>query len=386
MVIALLDLETLEERRLIAGGANPRYSSTGHIVYGVEGTLRAVPFDLDRLEVTGDPVPVLEGVTTRSTGAANFSIGRDGSLAYVAGGGSGGQRTIVWVHREGRETPIEGIPPDAYRDVRVSPDGSRVAVATEDDLWIYDVSRETLSRLTTHAAIDRSPLWTRDGTRIVFTSLRAGHPELFWRRADGTGKEERILTRAIDLTNLYASDWVPDGRSLFFSEVNSAVRVAIGQLSIEGGSAPRILVQNEFNNGYATVSPDGGWIAYHSNLSGRFEIYVERYPDLGDRQQISTSGGQHPIWSRDGRELFFRSLDGRQTLTVPIQSGTRLVAGRPEVLFEGAYVPISGGLRPSDLAPDGRFAVIKLEDTDSAPNVILVKNWFEELERLAPGR
>ncbi len=190
----------------------------------------------------------------------------------------------------------------------------------------------------------RSPLWTPDGQRIVFTSNRAGYPELFWRPADGTGSDERLLARAKDLLDLRGNGWSADGRQLLFTEVLPSIQCAIGQVAIERPSDVNVLVKSEFCNAVAAVSPDGRWMAYRSNVSGRDEIYVERYPELGNRQQISTGGGRIPLWSRDGRELFFGSLDGRQMLAVPVQSGTTLVAGRPQVLFEFAMLPTAGGL------------------------------------------
>ena len=267
----------------------------------------------------------------------------NGSLVYVPGGaGGGGQQTVVSVDRQGRASPLPGLPLDAYRDVRVSPDGARLALATQDDVWIYDFARATLSRLTTDPAPDRSPLWTPDGQRIIFTSTRAGYPELFWRPADGTGSDERLLARAKDLIDLRANGWSADGRQLLFTEVPPSIQCAIGQIAIERPSDAKVLVKSEFCNDFAAVSPDGRWMAYDSNVSGRYEIYVERYPELGNRQQISTGGGRLPLWSRDGRELFFSSLDGRQMLAVPVQSGTTLVAGRPQVLFEFAMLAARG--------------------------------------------
>jgi hypothetical protein len=387
-MVFLLDLETLEERILFPGQA-PRYSPTGHILYVVDGTLMAVSFDLGRLEVTGAPVPMVEGVMTKPSGAADFDFASNGSLVYASGSGLG--QDVVWVERDGRTTPIPGVPRNTYRDVRVSPDGARVAIATLDDVWTYDIERATLSRLTTEQSNERSPLWSPDGARIVFTSDRGGFPELFWRPADGTGTAERLLARADTLIDLRAHDWSPDGFHLLFSEVTAQIGCHVGQVAVSDGSEVAGPDRNTFCDDYAAVSPDGRWVAYSSDLSGRAEIYVGRYPDLGGRQQVSSAGGNLPRWRADGSELFFGGLDARQMLHVSVQlgnaPGSALVVGRPEVLFEQAHLPVATGWRPYDVSPDGRFVMLTSGDgTDAgaAPNVILVQNWHEELKRLVP--
>ena len=391
--VAVLDLKTGASKVLVRGGSHAHYVPTGHLVYGVAGTLRAVPFDLERLEPTGTPAPVLEGVWTTPLGAANFAVAANGSLVYVAGLARPASRnTIASVDRQGRVSPLPGVPPDLYRDVRVSPDGARLALATRTDVSTYEFARATLSRLTTDPAEDRSPLWTSDGQRIVFTSRRAGYLELFSRQADGTGADERLLSRAKNLIDLHADGWSPDGSHVLFTEVSPASPInqcAIGETPIERSSDVRVLVKSDFCNQFSALSPNRLWMAYQSNV-GREEIYVERYPELGSKQQISTDGGVRPLWSRNGRELFFGGLDGRQMFVVPVQSGTTLVAGRPQVLFEAAMIAPAVGSRTYDLAPDGRFIVIlRAEEktgSGTAPGLILVQNWFEELKRLLPTR
>ncbi|MGH9254727.1 MAG: protein kinase domain-containing protein [Vicinamibacterales bacterium] len=390
MQVAVLDLRSGTSKVLIRGGSHTHYAPPGHLVYGVAGTLRAVAFDRGRLEVMGTPTPVLEGVVTTDTGAAQVAVAANGSLVYVQGraGAAGQQNIIVSVDRQGRATPLPGLPLDSYRDVRVSPDGSRLALATATDVWTYHFARATLSRLTTNAAADTRPLWTPDGQRIVFSSARAGYPEIFWRPADGTGSDERLLTRAKELLDLRANSWSTDGKQLLFSELFSNFQCAIWQLAIERPSDVKVLVTSEFCNDHPVISPDGRWMAYQSTVSGRAEIYVERYPELGSRQQISTAGGQRPIWSRNGRELFFSDLGYQQILTVPVQSGTTLVAGRPQVLLDAAAVGAPGG-RPYDVTPDGRFLIIRsgaAEESSSAPaELVLIQNWQEELKRLVPA-
>ena len=326
--IAVLDLRTGTSKVLIRGGSHAHYVPTGHLVYGVDGTLRAVAFDLERLEVVGTPAPVLEGVVTTHKGAADVAVAANGSLVYVSGRDWRRPRTVVSVDRQGRASPLPGLPLDSYRDVRVSPDGARLALATTTDVWTYDFARATLSRLTTDPAADRSPLWTPNGQRIIFTSRRAGYPELFWRPADGTGSDERLLARAKDLIDLHATGWSADGRQLLFTEVPSSIQCAIGQMAIERPSDAKMLLTGEFQR-YAAVSPDGRWMAYDSNVSGQYEIYVERYPELGNRQQISTGGGS----VRSGRVTAGNCSSAaysRQMLAAPVQSGTTLVVGRPQ--------------------------------------------------------
>ncbi len=386
--IALLDLQTGATKVLIRGGSHAHYVPTGHLVYGAAGTLRAVAFDLRRLEVVGTPAPVLQGVLTTNFGAGDVAIAANGTLVYVPGtAGGGGQLSIAALDRHGQGSPVTGIPAGSYHDVRVSPDGSRLAIATQDDVWTYDLTRATLSRLTTDPAADTGPLWTGDSQRIVFTSVRAGYPEIFWKPADGTGRDERLLTRGKDLLDLRGTAWSLDGHQLLIMEVSrGAQRCAIEQIPIERPSDVRVLVKNEFCNVFPAISPDGRWIAYQSNLSGRYEIYVERYPESGNRQQISTGGGRTPAWSRDGRELFFHAENGTQMFAVPVRSESTLVAGRQQTLFETALL-ISGGVRSYDVAPDGRFFVIRTAQSETGgntSNLILVLNWFDELKRLVP--
>jgi serine/threonine-protein kinase len=294
----------------------------------------------------------------------------------------------VSVDRQGRASPLPGLPPDSYRDVRVSPDGARLALATPADVWIYDAARATRSRLTTNPAQNRSPLWTPDAQRIIFTSTRAGHPELFWRPADGTGGDERLFARSKEFLDVLASGWSPDGKQLLFSEVSPSGQSAISQMAIERPTQDAVLLNKEFSASFPAVSPDGHWLAYMSNVSGRAEIYVERYPQLGSRQLISTDGGHRPLWSRDGRELYFHSLDGRHMLAVPMQPGSTLKAGRPQVLFEAAMTIQGVGVRPYDVAPDGRFFIIRGVQTEGESgipsNIIVVLNWLDELKRLVP--
>ncbi len=303
---------------------------------------------------------------TTATGAADVAVAANGTLVYVptAAAGGGGQ-TVVAVDRQGRASSLPALGPGAYRDIRVSPDGKRLALATQTDIWIYDFALAALNPLTTDAGQDTQPIWTPNGQRIVFTSNRAGYPELFWRAADGSGRDERLLSRADDLFDLRASSWSADGSQLLFSEVSLTNQSAIGQIAIDRPSEVTVLLKSDTRNDFAAVSPDGRWMAYRAAASGRGEIYVERYPELGQRQLMSTGdGGRMPVWSPDGRELFFGTLSGRQMLAVAVQSGATLVRGRPQVLFEFPMFVAPGG-RPYDIHPDGRFLMIRSAQADA---------------------
>ncbi len=385
MELAVLDLATMEQKVLLPGGSHAQYAATGHLVYGADGALRAVPFDLGRLEVTGDPVPLLEGVMTDPTGLVQFSLSANGSLLYATGDPQGAaQRTLVWVDRQGQEELL-AAPPRTYQYPRLSPDATRVALDVrdqEDDIWIWDLARETLTRLTFDPGFDQYPVWTPDSTRVVFSSTRGGR-DLYWKAADGTGTVER-LTESANLP--YGYSFSPDGESLVLRENQPDTGEDLRVLSLAGNQTVETLVATEFAERNAELSPDGRWMAYQSTQSGQDEVYVRPFPNVDDGQwQISTGGGTRPLWASTGRELFYRR--GAALMVVPMQTGPSFTPATPEVLFEGTYH--TGPGRSYDIAPDGqRFLMIKegggAEDTSAPPSLIVVQNWFEELERLVP--
>ena len=315
--IAVLSLATGDVKILLPGGSNPRYTPTGHIVYGVGGTLRAVGFDIERLEVTSDPVPVLEDVLTKGTGAANFGVSKSGSLVYMAGAAAINRRTLVWVDREGRETALPAEPRE-YFYPRISPDGTRLAIDVRDqqrDIWTWDFARETLTRLTFDPARDIYPAWTPDGLRIAFGSGRDGSTSLFWKAADGTGAVER-LNPSGDAQRPHT--FSPDGTMLVFREVSIANESDLGVLSMDADGASEPLLTTEFDETNPGISPDGLWLAYQSDESGQYEVYVRPFPDVDEgRWQISRGGGTSPLWAPNGGELFFLSLRGQLT-AVPV--------------------------------------------------------------------
>ncbi len=218
--------------------------------------------------------------------------------------------------------------------------------------------------------------------------MRAGYPELFVRAADGAGTDERLFSGAKDLTDLFVTSRSADDTHVVFTEVPQNIQNRIGDVALDSPSDARILVRGDFSSARGAVSPDGRWIAYESNSSGRYEIFIERYPNLGNRQQISDRGGRDPRWSSAGNELFFATENGAEMYAVPVKSGTTLEAGRPQRLFEAAMVPIVVGDSPYDVAPDGRFLILRRArgdaDDGTQGTLVLVQNWFEELRQRVP--
>jgi Tol biopolymer transport system component len=382
--VAVQSVGTGERRNLVQGGTQPRYAASGHLVYAQGGNLMAVPFDLQGLAVTGAAVPVVEGVLQfRSSGAAQYSLSASGSLAYVPGAIQADQRRMVWVTRNGTEQPSTA-PAHAYRGPRLSPSGQQIAVAIEEQeaqVWLYDLSRETLTRLTFEGNVNVNPVWTRDGKRITFTSNKEGPQNLYWQLADGSGGLERLTTSESVNT---PSSWSPDGQLLAFWEVNATTGWDIWVLRPSDRKAQPFL-RTPFNESVPRFSPDGRWLAYISDESGRYEIYVQPYPGPGGKWQISTEGGTEPVWNPNGRELFYRSGDKMMAVDIATQQG--FSAGKPRVLFEGRYEPTPATFPNYDVSPDGqRFLMLKpAEASEAAPTQInVVLNWFEELKRRVP--
>jgi eukaryotic-like serine/threonine-protein kinase len=378
--VAVQSIQSGERRDLIQGATYPRYSLSGHLVYAQGGTLIAAPFDIQRLQITGAAVPVVEGVAqSASSGAAQYSISTTGSLVYVPGGVQGGQRKLVWVDRNGAEQPF-AAPAHAYDSPRFSPDGQRIAVATDGQIWLYDLSRETLTRFTFEGNVNGRPVWTPDGKRIAFYSNKDGPLNLFWQLADGSGGLEKLATS--EFVNVPLS-FSPDGQLLAFHEANSTTGNDILVLRFSDRKVQPFL-RTSFNEADPRFSPDGRWIAYMSDESGRYEVYVQPYPGPGGKWQVSRDGGTEPVWNRNGRELFYRS--GNKMMAVEITTQPNFALGNPRVLFEGPYVLATNPISNYDVSPDGRrFLMVKADEQGQAVSQInVVLNWFEELKQKVP--
>jgi Tol biopolymer transport system component/DNA-binding winged helix-turn-helix (wHTH) protein len=376
--IAVLSLGTGERRTVINGGTYPRYAPSGHLLYAHEGRLMAVPFDPQQLTATGKAVPVVDGVL-QSTGP-QYSFSATGSLVYIPGVAQADQSKLVWVSRNGGEQLL-AAPARYYDTPGLSPDGRRVAVGTDGQVWLYDFSRETLTRFTFEGSENQDPVWTPDGKRIAFESNKEGPSNVFWQLADGSGGLERLTTSEY---NDNPRSWSPDGQLLAFSEHTIAAGFDLWILRLEDRKAQPLL-RTPFNESAPRFSHDGRWLAYASDESGRNEIYVQPYPGSAGKWQISTEGGREPVWNPNGRELFYRS--GDKMMAVEITTQPSFAAGKPRVLFEGKYLPAVFTVPNYDVSPDGqRFLMIKpVEQKQAGPTQInVVLNWFEELKQKVP--
>jgi len=376
-------LDSQERKLLLNASSNPVYAPPGYLLFNRQGTLMAQSFDAGRLALTGEAVPVAEGVQFNTlNGRAAFAASQNGVLAYRGGGGAT-SRTLVWVSRNGTEQPV-AAPVRSYVNPRLSPDGRRVAVtleAQEDQIWLYDLARETLTRLTFEGTSNDVPVWTPDGKRISFYSTKEGPQNLFWQMADGTGGLERLTTSD---GSEQPRSWSPDGRMLAFTRSGPTTQRDIWVLQLDDRKAQPFL-RTRFIEGAAQFSPDGRWLAYLSDESGRPEIYVQPYPGPGGKWQISTEGGTEPVWNRNGRELFYRS--GNRMMAVEVSTQPAFSAGKSRMLFERRYLqPPFPQTNPGyDVSPDGqRFLMVK--QGEQAPTQIsVVLNWLEDLKRRAPA-
>jgi serine/threonine-protein kinase len=394
--IAMLDLRSGRVTVLLRGGSHAQYVPSGHLVYAAAGAMRAIRFDATRKQVVGPSIVVIPQVLTSGNGAIQAGLSRDGTLVYVTGAGSSSLRTFVWVDREGHETPI-GAPPRAYLEPRISPDSTRIAATVTDqdrDIWIWDLIRATLTRLTADPAPAASPRWTPDSRRVVFSSFRAGTFGLFSQAADGTGVAERLTESA---TTQVPTSVSPDGKQVIFGGLFPKTDYDVMAVQLNAPHEVRPIVQTPFNEANGMLSPDGHWLVYEANDSGTIEVYVRPFPavDTG-HWQVSTSGGRQPVWAPSGHELFYFAPDGA-LMRVKVPAGPRWTPSAPTKVLEGRYRYVVGsglvGATPAltyDVNADGqRFLMMKAvggDASDPPPQIVVVQHFDEELKRLVPTK
>ena len=378
--IVTVSLDT-GETRILLEGSNARYLPTGHLVYGRAGTLLAVPFDPDRLEVFGTPVSVLDNIYSPMWGGTpipQYSISSTGSLVYLPGGQvPRHQSRLVRVDRTGQVTAMIGQPSDAAYP-RMSPDGERVALSMQSNdgrsIWMVDVARGAATRFT-FGKTQYTFCWTPGGDRLTYhSSSQAG---IAWKPLDGSGGEELLFDAWF-----WPISWSPDTTILAYVTPSPVTQSDIWVLSREPDAEPIAIARSNFNEAGPAFSPDGRFIAYVSDESGRDEVYIKPYPGPGEKKLVSTNGGAEPVWSRDGRELFYRN----ENELLAVKMGEEL--GQPELLFEKSFHSTrarSVGTPNYDVSADGESFIMLAFGEDATPatfNVVL--NWFDELEQLVP--
>jgi serine/threonine-protein kinase len=396
--VAAQALQPGSRRVLIADGTDGRYMDTGHLVFADAGTLMVAPLDLASLRITAPPLPVAQRVREQSVvRSSDFVVSQNGALVYRTIPRP--SRMLVWLARDGGREP-EGAPslPYGYA-ARVSPDGGKIAVTVDDEdseLFVWDMASQTFTRLTFNPGPDWSPVWTPDSRRIMFASGSGVGTSILSKSANGTGAVELLLDSGAEVSvpnalERHAGQLVY--RRPTFVSASGTQDNDLWVLALDGTPAAKPLLATEHQELNADISPDGRWLAYQSNETGRFEIYVRPFPQVGDgRWQVSTSGGVQPLWSPSGDELYY--LSSGRLLSAPIAAGETLSIGLSSVVLDTLpYVPYERSGRSYDIAPDGeRFlfvstaATISDNPAEGADRYEVVLNWAEELKRLVPLR
>jgi serine/threonine protein kinase/Tol biopolymer transport system component len=380
--IYLGSLDSSETKRLAAADTAGAYLPNGWLLFIRAGTLQAQRLDLARRELTGDPVTVADPVTFEpATSAGGFSVSATGLVAYRSGGT--GQRQLVWFDRSGKTLGTMGGPDaNALLAPRLSPDGRRAAVSRmvqgNVDIWLLDATRTT--RFTFDASLDRYPIWSPDGSQIVFDSTRKGRRDLYLKASNGAGGEEPLLESAQDKV---ATDWSRDGRFLVYQSNDPQTAWDIWVLPMEGDRKPFLFLKTNFAEYRGRLSPDGRWMAYTSNESGRYEIYVRPFRGIpsgaasSGQWQVSTSGGIYPLWRADGKELYYIAPDGKLMAVPMTASSATIEPGTPVALFQtrlfGGGIDVNSGIQ-YDVTGDGRF-LMNMVLEDAASPITLLQNW-----------
>jgi serine/threonine-protein kinase len=380
--IAVLSPGTHEPRVVIRGASNARYLSTGHLVFVRAGALLAVNFDLDTLTATGTPVSVIEGMGRTWSGDADYAASDNGTLLYAPDTGVRSGRVFAMVDRTGHAQPITAR--GNYGEFAISPNGRALATrifAINDDIWTYDIATGNSMRLTSEPLDEIYPQWTPDGTRIAF-GTRTG--TIFWKSSDGSGERQELSRGEYPR---YPESFSRDGKSLVFVEIHPSRQRDIWLMPLAGDRRARPLLTTDADEWGARFSPDGHWIAYVSNETGREEIFIHPIDSTGGRKRVSSEGGVDPMWAPDGRSLFFMRGD---QLAVAALDGQFNAIGRDRVLFTAPriddlqYDPNDPDV---DIMPDGEHFVFGLgTQSSSATNYSVVLNWFEELKKRLSSR
>jgi len=376
--IAVASLNTGQINVLLKG-TYPRYSSSGHLVYARSGALWAVPFDPYKLEISGDPVRVREGVITSDAfGSAQFALSQEGSLAYIAGGQDSPSHKLTWLGYQGNIKEI-GAPDRWYGFPHISPDGNLIAVnvyGANDEVWIYDLVRGMPNRFIYGGGDNHYPCWSPDGEWIFYSSIKPGLNQIFRKPSDNSTDAEQVIYGEYSQVPGCLS---PDGQTLVFVETHPETKEDIWVFELDSEHEPRAFLKTPNIETGPALSPDGRWLAYQSDELNQREIFILSFPDGKDKIRISDEGGTTPVWAPDGRELYF--LNGQNMVVVSVTPGPNLEASRPRILFE--WSPLYSNT--FDISPDGeQFLLTVAVEEEPSNQIEIVLNWFDELRQLVP--
>ena len=390
--IEVMSLVDRRRKTLVRGGTFGRYLPSGHLVYVNRGTLFAVPFDVDRLEVHGTPAPVLGQIGhIAENGSAQLDFSQTGTFIYRSGGAGVGLSTVAWLDGAGKAQPLLAKP-GAHSNLSLSPDGQRLAVEVWEgsaaDIWVYDWQRDTMTRLTFTGSVNH-PVWSPDGRYIVFREAREGISVI---RSDGSGKPQPLIQSK---RTPVPWSFTPDGKHLSFFETGSGTGFDLWTVPLESDNAglragkPEVFLQTPADERWPSFSPDGRWIAYSSDESGTYQVYVRAFPDKGGQWQISDSSGKWPMWSRNGREIFFETSDNHIMVAAYTVKGDSFMADKSRTWSEKQLGTAIAGLLNFDLVHDGKHIVALMpvdtsEDQQAQNHVIFLENFFDEVRRKVP--
>jgi serine/threonine-protein kinase len=398
--IEVITLPDRHRKKVSRGGTSPRYIATsngaGYLVYLNKATLFAIPFDLEKLETSGTAVPILDDVASQGTlGTAQLSSSRSGTLVYRSGGATGANLvTAQWLDALGKTQPMLAKP-GVYLRPRLSPDGQRLALDDGSDILVYEPRRDTVTRLTFGGGTNIVPVWSPDGRYIVFR----GNGGMWWVRSDGAGKPQLLIQGK---EALFPAGFTPDGKRLAYNDVSPRTDYDIWTVPIESDGAalragiPEVFLQTRADERHGTFSPDGRWLAYTSNESGMYQVYVRAFPDKGGKWQISNAGGAYPLWSSNGHELFFRTDDNRIMAATYVAKGDSFVPDKPRLWSDKRLANLGAVRRLAnlgtldvgnyDLTPDGKRIVALMpvegeEAQQTQSHVNFLENFSDDLRR-----
>jgi eukaryotic-like serine/threonine-protein kinase len=385
-------LDSTDRVQVLRTLSMPVYAPPGYLLFHRDGALMAQPFDVKKFALSGEPARLADSVVyIPNSGRAGFAVSNTGTLVFRTGD-SGAQTQLTWYSRAGKSLGTVGIPADQYRHVALSPDGKQLAVHRHQEpsggsIWVWDQDRGTFTRFTISAAHDSHPLWSPDGKFIAFDSDREGGIfNLYQKSSSGAGTDELILKTE---RTKFLEDFTPDGKTLTFFTADPKTGGDIWSLPTSGDRKPQPLITMDFAQVFSKFSPDGRWLAYASNESGRFEVFVQPFPEGTSRWQISTQGGHYPRWARTGKELFYFTEDGT-LMSVDVQAeGTVLKASTPRVLFKsnvmfGNHNRVGGQLdMPYEVSADGQRFLIneRLVAANQNTPITVVLNWAAALKK-----